>query len=198
MVPLTVAIMVPVHLRVNGIATSVSIDAGDTLLDLSRRRLGLTGSKRVCDRGECGACTVLLDGRPVYSCLLLAATCDGQSVTTIEGISGSGLHPVQQAFIETDALQCGFCTPGQILSVVALLSDAQRPSSEQVTEALSGNLCRCGTYPKILRAIGLVEKAARRRRRTGRGGGRSARRGRSRRSSRGRAGRGSGDVRVAG
>ncbi len=124
----------------------------ETLLDLLRDTLGLTGTKRVCDRGECGACTVLLDGEPVYSCLTLANGCEGRSVTTIEGIDGVG-QALQAAFVREDAAQCGFCTPGQLMAAAALLASDPSPSDDDIRAAMSGNLCRCGTYPKILRAI---------------------------------------------
>lgn len=124
----------------------------ETLLDLLRDTLGLTGTKRVCDRGECGACTVLLDGEPIYSCLTLANGCEGRSVTTIEGIDGVG-QALQAAFVREDAAQCGFCTPGQLMAAAALLASDPSPSDDDIRAAMSGNLCRCGTYPKILRAI---------------------------------------------
>lgn len=146
-------------LVINGVPREFSVEPDTTLLDLLRERCALTGAKRACGRGECGACTVLLDEKPVYSCILLALCCQGRSVTTIEGISPPGeLHPVQRAFVEEDALQCGYCTPGQILSAVALLRRHPRPSREQLLEALSGNLCRCGAYPKIARAIRRVTR----------------------------------------
>ena len=119
-----------------------------------RERLQLTGTKLGCARGECGACTVLLDGRPAYSCLTLAAGCDGVRIKTVEGLGRPGaLHPLQQAFIDLDALQCGFCTPGQLMAAVALLAEHPAPSEPEIREAMSGNLCRCGTYPKIVRAV---------------------------------------------
>lgn len=127
-----------------------------TLLDLLRDTLALTGTKRVCDRGECGACTVLLDGDPVYACLTLAHGCEGQRVTTIEGLapaSAPASHPLQQAFVAEDAAQCGFCTPGQLMAAAALLSAHADPSDAEIRDAMSGNLCRCGTYPKIVRAV---------------------------------------------
>jgi xanthine dehydrogenase YagT iron-sulfur-binding subunit len=142
------------RLIVNGAEHDLTPPSHETLLTTLRDRLDLTGTKLVCGRGECGACTVLLDGISVYSCLTLTAACDDQSVTTIEGIGRNGeLHPVQAAFIEHDALQCGFCTPGQILAAIALLGDNPDPSEDDVRRGMSGNLCRCGTYPKIVRAV---------------------------------------------
>ena len=125
-----------------------------TLLEVLRDRLELTGTKLVCDRGECGACTVLLDGEPAYSCLTLAAACDGVRIRTIEGVARDGeLHPLQKAFVENDALQCGYCTPGQVMAALALLEHSPSPSESDVVHWMSGNLCRCGTYPKIVRAV---------------------------------------------
>ncbi|HEX4682526.1 MAG TPA: (2Fe-2S)-binding protein [Gemmatimonadaceae bacterium] len=142
------------RLIVNGATYDVAAPPHETLLTTLRDRLELTGAKLVCGRGECGACTVLLDGDSVYSCLTLTAACGERSVTTIEGLAGDGeLHPVQAAFVEHDALQCGFCTPGQILAAVALLSRNPRPTEDDVRRGLSGNLCRCGAYPKIVRAV---------------------------------------------
>lgn len=148
------------RLIVNGTQHDLDVDGHETLLGVLRNRLDLTGTKESCGRGECGACTVLLAEpgaarRPVYSCLTLAAGCDGCSVTTIEGLANGtgGLHPLQQAFIAHDAVQCGFCTPGQILAATALLDHNATPSSDEIRVAMSGNLCRCGTYPKIERAI---------------------------------------------
>jgi xanthine dehydrogenase YagT iron-sulfur-binding subunit len=142
------------RLIVNGAEHDLTPPSHETLLTTLRDRLDLTGTKLVCGRGECGACTVLLDGISVYSCLTLTVACDDQSVTTIEGIGRNGkLHPVQAAFIEHDALQCGFCTPGQILAAIALLADNPDPSADDVRRGMSGNLCRCGTYPKIVRAV---------------------------------------------
>ncbi len=135
---------------VNGQEVRVGPAGHETLLDVLRDTLGLTGTKRVCDRGECGACTVLLDGEPVYSCLALANGCEGRSVTTIEGIES---HPLQAAFVREDAAQCGFCTPGQLIAAAALLASDPAPGDEAIRAAMSGNLCRCGTYPKILRAV---------------------------------------------
>jgi xanthine dehydrogenase YagT iron-sulfur-binding subunit len=126
-----------------------------TLLDLLRERLHLSGTKKGCDRGQCGACTVLLDGRRINSCLTLAASCDGAAVQTIEGVAqGEALHPVQAAFIAHDAFQCGFCTPGQIMSAIGLIEEAQAGNDpERVREAMSGNLCRCGAYAGIAAAV---------------------------------------------
>lgn len=150
------------RLRVNADEHEVVLRGDETLLTVLRERLQLTGTKLGCARGECGACTVLVDGRPAYSCLTLAAGCEGQSVTTIEGLaSGNSLHPLQRAFIELDALQCGFCTPGQLMAAAALLSRERDPSVEQVRRAMSGNLCRCGSYPKILRAVQAAATAMR-------------------------------------
>ncbi len=144
---------VPVNLDINGEQYDVLVEPRRTLLDCLREDLGLTGTKRVCDVGNCGACTVIADGRTGYSCLMLAVESEGLKITTIEGLAGEdGLHPVQQAFIQEDALQCGFCTPGQVLSVVSLLERNSDPSDEEIRLAVSGNLCRCGAYPKIFRA----------------------------------------------
>lgn len=124
-----------------------------TLLDLLRHDLGLTGAKKVCDMGNCGACTVMLDGRTVYACLTLAIDCEGREIRTIEGLAdGMDLDPVQQAFIEEDAFQCGYCTPGQIMSMRALLDENPDPSDDDIVRAVSGNLCRCGAYAHIARA----------------------------------------------
>lgn len=150
---------VPIQLRVNGSLHSLEVEPRRTLLDALRVELHLTGSKKVCDLGECGACTVLLDGRAVYSCLALAIECEGRDITTIEALAdGPQLDPIQQAFIEHDGYQCGFCTPGQIMSIKALLEQNPSPSREDIHRAVSGNICRCGAYPGILRA---AEAAAR-------------------------------------
>ncbi|HEV2250178.1 MAG TPA: (2Fe-2S)-binding protein [Candidatus Limnocylindria bacterium] len=144
---------VDIAFEVNGDGVSVHVPPQRTLLDTLRETLGLTGAKRVCDEGTCGACTVLLDGAPVYSCMTLAVACAGQSVETVEGLATEhGLHPVQAAFIEHDAFQCGFCTPGQIMSCVALLRANGSPTGDDVMRAVSGNLCRCGAYPNIVAA----------------------------------------------
>ena len=142
------------RLIVNGASHEVAAPDHERLLTTLRERLHLTGTKLVCGRGECGACTVLLDGTRAYSCLTLTAACDGREVLTIEGLARDGkLHPVQQAFIDHDALQCGFCTPGQILAAAALLGRQPHPTEDDVRRGMSGNLCRCGAYPKIVRAV---------------------------------------------
>ena len=142
------------RLIVNGATHDVAAPDHETLLITLRERLNLTGAKLVCGRGECGACTVLLDGTAVYACLTLTAACDGRVVTTIEGLAdGGALNRVQAAFIEHDALQCGFCTPGQVLAATALLRMQPNPTADDVRRGMSGNLCRCGAYPKIVRAV---------------------------------------------
>jgi len=142
------------RLIVNGASHEVTVPGHETLLVTLRERLALTGAKLVCGRGECGACTVLLDGRSAYSCLTLTAACANQAITTIEGVGREDApHPLQASFIEHDALQCGFCTPGQILAGIALLAENPNPTEDDVRRGMSGNLCRCGTYPKILRAV---------------------------------------------
>jgi xanthine dehydrogenase YagT iron-sulfur-binding subunit len=151
---------VAMTLRVNGVDHQLRLDPRVTLLDALRDVLGLTGTKKGCDQGACGACTVLLDGRRVVSCLMLAAQCDGRQVTTIERLSQDGeLHPLQQAFIRHDAFQCGYCTSGQILSAVSLLREGRAGSDEEIREFMSGNLCRCGAYPNIVAAIRAVAEA---------------------------------------
>ena len=142
-----------VALRVNGSRYELVVEPRRTLLDALRYDLQLTGTKKVCDMGDCGACTVLVDGQAMYSCLMLAVDSDGREITTIEGVAnGDELDPVQRAFIEADALQCGFCTPGQIMSLKALLANKPSPSDEEILRAVSGNLCRCGAYKHILAA----------------------------------------------
>lgn len=142
-----------VAFEVNGHRAEVHIPPQRTLLDALRDDLGLTGAKKVCDEGTCGACTVLVDGRPVYSCMTLAVACEGRAVETVEGLARDGeLHPVQQAFIAKDAFQCGFCTPGQVMSIVALLREEAAPTADDVKRAVAGNLCRCGAYPNIVEA----------------------------------------------
>jgi xanthine dehydrogenase YagT iron-sulfur-binding subunit len=142
------------RLTVNHQPHDVDVPAHETLLAALRDRLHLTGAKLVCGRGECGACTVLVDGAPAYACLTLAIACEGSEVTTIEGIgTAESLHPLQRAFVAEDALQCGYCTPGQILAAMALLAREPRPDEAAIRRGMSGNLCRCGTYPKIVRAV---------------------------------------------
>jgi len=143
-----------VALRINGAATHLTLDPRTTLLDALREHLRLTGSKKGCDHGQCGACTVHIDGRRVLSCLTLAVACQGKEITTIEGLArGDRLHPMQQAFLDHDGFQCGYCTPGQIMSAVALLREPCGPTDNDVRENMSGNLCRCGAYANIVAAI---------------------------------------------
>ncbi|HEY5107696.1 MAG TPA: (2Fe-2S)-binding protein [Caulobacteraceae bacterium] len=144
-----------VSLRVNGADHHLTIDPRQTLLDTLREKLDLTGAKKGCDHGQCGACTVHVDGRRVVSCLTLTATLAGREVTTIEGLAGSGnaLHPMQAAFIAHDAFQCGYCTPGQIMSAVACVREGHARSDGEIAEYMSGNLCRCGAYPNIVTAV---------------------------------------------
>jgi len=145
---------VAVALTVNGQRRALTIEPRVTLLDALRERLGLTGTKKGCDQGQCGACTVLVDGRRVNSCLTLAIAVEGKAVTTIEGLAHEGtLHPVQQAFIDQDAFQCGYCTPGQICSAVGLLNEKRPLDADSVREQMSGNICRCGAYPHIVAAV---------------------------------------------
>lgn len=142
------------NLSINGRPVAADVAGSTTLLELLRDTLALTGTKRACDRGECGACTVIVDGRPIYSCLTLAHACEGQSVRTIEGLGAPGApHALQSAFVAEDAAQCGFCTPGQLMAAAALLAENADPSDADIVAAMSGNLCRCGTYPKIVRAV---------------------------------------------
>jgi xanthine dehydrogenase YagT iron-sulfur-binding subunit len=141
-------------LTINGQNHALSFDVRTSLLDLLREHLGLTGAKKGCDHGQCGACTVLLDGRRVVSCLTLAVAAQGRNVTTIEGLAKNGeLHPMQQAFIDHDAFQCGYCTPGQILSAVACVNEHHADSDDQIREYMSGNICRCAAYPNIVAAV---------------------------------------------
>ena len=149
-----------VTLKVNGQARAISIDPRTTLLDCLREVLHLTGTKKGCDHGQCGACTVLIGGRRMNSCLALAAAHDGDEIVTIEGLGTPGnLHPVQQAFLENDAYQCGYCTSGQIMSAVALLHEPVGATDDDVREFMSGNICRCGAYPNIVKAIQQARRA---------------------------------------
>lgn len=166
--------LVEVRLRINGQEEVLKLDPRVTLLDALREHLQTTGTKKGCDHGQCGACTVMIDGRRVLSCLTLAVTCEGREVTTIEGLGSEGqLHPMQQAFIDHDAFQCGYCTPGQICSAVALLKEAEEGqasyvtddldsaggdlSDDEIRERMSGNICRCGAYPNIVKAVAEVQ-----------------------------------------
>jgi len=152
-----------ISLTVNGRKVVFDAEPRETLLQALRERLRLTGAKRVCNRGECGGCTVLLNGRTVYACHLLAVQADGAEVVTVEGlVSGGRLHPVQQAFIDKDGYQCGFCTPGFIMASVALLNKSKQPTFDEIRAGLSGNLCRCGNYQKIYAAVGAAAEALRR------------------------------------
>jgi len=151
-----------IELLVNGERHQVEVEPRETLLEVLRERLLLTGTKDGCGTGDCGACTVLLDGKAVTSCLILAVSVAGREIVTIEGISGDGgLHPLQQAFIDHGAVQCGFCTPGMILSAKALLDEKPRPSELEVRQGIAGNLCRCTGYTKIIEAIQAAAKAQR-------------------------------------
>ncbi len=170
--PVTIENGVKVAMKINGAEKSLNVDSRMTLLDALRERLELTGSKKGCDHGQCGACTVIVDNRRVLSCLTLAATCEGKDVTTIEGLAkGDNLHPMQASFIKHDGFQCGYCTPGQICSAVALMTEAKngeasfvtqnlrtnaksiKLSDDEIRERMSGNICRCGAYPNIVKAI---------------------------------------------
>jgi carbon-monoxide dehydrogenase small subunit len=149
-----------IALTVNGKSLSLEVEADETLLQVLRDKLKLTGTKRTCNRGECGGCTVLLNGTPVYSCHMLALQADGGEILSVEGLAREDkLHPVQQAFIDYGAMQCGFCIPGMILSAKALLDETPHPTEEQVRDAIAGNLCRCTGYAKIVQAILSVSKS---------------------------------------
>jgi xanthine dehydrogenase YagT iron-sulfur-binding subunit len=144
----------PVRLRINGQERSFDVQAWVTLLDLLRERAGLTGTKKGCDHGQCGACTVLAGGKRINACLTLAVMHDGHDITTVEGLAEGGkLHPLQQAFIEHDAFQCGYCTPGQLCSAAGLIAEGEARTRDDVRELMSGNLCRCGAYPQIADAV---------------------------------------------
>ena len=145
---------IPVNLEVNGVKYTVNVEPRVTLLDLLREHLNLTGSKKGCDRGQCGACTVHVNGVRINSCLSLAVTNEGKKITTIEGLAdGDHLHPMQEAFIKHDGFQCGYCTSGQIMSAVALIKEGRTQTREQISEFMSGNICRCGAYSNIVKAI---------------------------------------------
>ncbi|MDQ2780593.1 MAG: (2Fe-2S)-binding protein [Pseudomonadota bacterium] len=144
-----------IHLEVNGTRRTLAVEPRTTVVEALRDTLGLTGTKIGCNHGQCGACTVLMDGRRINSCLVLAVAADGSKITTIEGLHGpdGGLHPMQRAFAEHDAFQCGYCTPGQILSAVACIAEGHAGSEDEIREYMSGNLCRCGAYPNIVAAV---------------------------------------------
>jgi xanthine dehydrogenase YagT iron-sulfur-binding subunit len=151
-----------ITLSVNDKKYTLVVESRETLLDVLRERLNLTGTKRICNQGECGGCTVLLDGKPVYACLYLAMLADGKKITTIEGLAeGDKLHPVQQAFIDTDAYQCGFCTPGFIMVSTNFLKNNPNPSLNEIKKAFSGNICRCGNYVHIYKAVAEAAKKMR-------------------------------------
>lgn len=150
----TVTDAVRISLKVNGTTHKLDLEARVTLLDALRERIGLTGTKKGCDRGECGACTVLVDGRRIKSCLTLAVMQQGREITTVEGLArGDALHPVQAAFIRNDGFQCGFCTPGQLMSAVACIDEGHTGSDDEIREWMSGNLCRCSCYPNIVASV---------------------------------------------
>ncbi len=143
-----------IEIKVNGVMHEIDVQPWDTLLDVIRDKLGLTGTKEGCGLGECGACTVIMNGKTVNSCLVLAVEADGKQVTTIEGLAeGDKLHPLQQAFIDLGGLQCGFCTPGMIISAKAMLDENQNPTEEEIRRGISGNFCRCTGYTKIIQSI---------------------------------------------
>jgi len=152
--------MEKIRLRVNGHAHELEVKPWATLLDTLREDLGLTGTKEGCGQGECGACTVLMDGKPVNACLILAAEAKGKEITTIEGLAqGDELHPVQQAFVDIGGMQCGFCTPGMVLAAKALLDEKPDPSDEEIRKGLEGNFCRCTGYTKIIESVRAAAKA---------------------------------------
>ncbi len=150
-----------ITLKVNGREHALDIDVRATLLDVLRERMGLTGTKKGCDQGQCGACTVLMDGRRVLACFTLAVAAQQAEITTIEGLAGEDepLHPMQQAFLDHDAYQCGYCTPGQILSAIACIHEGHAENDDEIRDFMSGNLCRCAAYPKILAAVNQAKRA---------------------------------------
>lgn len=159
---------VPVSLLINGKKYQATVEPRVTLLEVLRHELDLTGAKRVCDRGTCGACTVIIDGRAVYSCSMLAIEGEGKAITTVEGLmQGDRLHPLQQAFIDNDAQQCGFCTPGFVVACKAFLDKNPNPTAEEINKGLGGNLCRCGTYVGVRAAVAQAAKGKRGGRRNG-------------------------------
>jgi xanthine dehydrogenase YagT iron-sulfur-binding subunit len=150
----TAAFSISVNLTVNGTRHALTLDPRTTVLDMLREHLDLTGTKKGCDQGQCGACTVLIDGRRINSCLTFAIMHEGAQITTIEGLAKDGaLHPLQQAFIDHDAFQCGYCTPGQICSAVGLIAEGRAKTADEIRELMSGNICRCGAYTNIVAAI---------------------------------------------
>lgn len=154
---------VPITLTINGSKKSIHVDPRTTLLDAIRDQLDLTGTKRVCNRGSCGACTVIADGKTILACSTLAVDADGSNIQTIEGLAkGDKLHPIQESFVKYDALQCGFCTPGFIMSGLALLQQNPSPTLDEIKLGVSGNLCRCGTYPNVFKAIDDAAKTMKR------------------------------------
>ena len=151
---------VPIRLQVNGESFDLHVEPRRTLLEALRLDLHLTGTKKACNLGECGACTVLVDGKAVYSCLMLAIECEGRSIQTIESLAAGGrLHPIQQAFVDNAAFQCGFCTPGQVMAAAGLLLRTPHPGEDEIKLGMSGNICRCGTYQRILKAVDSAAKA---------------------------------------
>ncbi len=153
--------LTPIVLNVNQREYPVEVAPDDLLVDVLREKLGLTGTKKGCSTGDCGACTVIMDGRAVTSCMILAVSAEGKSITTIEGLPADGqLHPIQQAFLDHHAVQCGYCTPGMVLSAKALLDENPHPSEDEIRQAISGNLCRCTGYQKIVEAVQAVVETA--------------------------------------